>query len=141
MDKLDELLSRLKTERVLVDQTKDDLNTMIAVVKNLDEYKNVSELKTKAEERLDSLEKEIKAFALASFAETGNKKPHEKLSVKIYRKFKVVDPNKMLAWVKTNLADALIVDSGKVKDYATKIGAVDGTEIVEEAQAQIASEL
>jgi hypothetical protein len=53
----------------------------------------------------------------------------------------VTDAAKVLAWVKTNLADALTYDPKKVKDYATKIGPVEGTEIVEQPRAQIASDL
>jgi hypothetical protein len=87
------------------------------------------------------LEEKIRNIVLAEYQTSGSKSPHPKVAVKIFKSFNVTDAAKVLAWVKTNLADALTYDPKKVKDYATKIGPVEGTEIVEQPRAQIASDL
>lgn len=139
---MDEKLNKLRMARENYNEHKSIAS------KALDEFKSSDDVYTwnteKAKEasaEVEALEAEIRAEAIALYKADGNKKPHDKVNIKIMTVFKIVEPARVLAWVKTNLADALIYDEKKIKNYATKIGAVDGTELIEEPQAQIASEL
>ena len=139
---IDQLLARLKLARMkdseATGQMKFALDTFLA---SDDVYTHQKQRHEQLSGEISELEASIRGMALDVYEATANKKPHEKVAIKIFETFKVVDPARVLAWVKTNLADALIYDDKKVKNYAMKIGPVDGTELGTEARAQIASEL
>lgn len=142
---MNELIEQLKQARIdeanFKTVSKNMLDAAMETLKADPNYAEAVQLHDEAKQRVANLEEEIRKQAIIQYAESQNKHPHEKVEIKISKSFKFVDPRKVLAWVKTNLADALTYDEKKVKSYATKIGTVDGTEIVEEPKAYIASQL
>lgn len=139
---MNEKLNQLKQAREAYNEYKSTASKAMEDFKSSDDvYTYNAEKAKEASAKIETLEAEIRATALAMYKADGNKNPHEKVSIKLANVFKIVDPVRVLAWVKINLADALVYDEKKVKNYSTKIGAVDGTEITETPQAQIATEL
>ena len=137
----EQLLEMLKDARARAAESKLAADAILLTVKASPEYvKALDELQT-ASANVATLEENIRAEAIREFKATENKHPHPKVEIKMYSTFSITDPKMVLAWVKTNLADALVVDEKKVKAYATKIGPVDGTALTEEPKALIASEL
>jgi len=141
MTDYDEALSKLAEARATVRQCKDEMNAMLKHVTESPNYLAARESAVAAEIIAAQIEEAIRAAAVQNYTLTGEKNPHPKVTVKIWKTFTVTDPARVLAWVKANLADALIVDDKKVKAYATKVGAVDGTELMDEIRASIATEL
>jgi hypothetical protein len=139
--KLDMLIENLKTFRADIESAKVEKNKIIDAAKASNGYILWDTKQSDAQLFADGTEAEIKKIALEDYAENKNKHPHDKVDIAMRKKFSIIEPARVLAWVKTNLADALIFDEKKVKNYATKIGAVDGTELTEEPIAQIASNL
>lgn len=135
------LLADLKIAREKAAFYRDETKAIIENAKQSPNYQLADQSAREAADLVANLEAKIKESALADFKVDGNKHPFPKIEIKMRKVFKVVDPARVLAWVKTSLADALVYDEKKVKDYATKIGPVEGTELTEEAQVQIASEL
>lgn len=137
----DDLLKELALHRESLDAAKKQKADILEAVKSQPHYLAADAIALAANAAIEELEKTIRDAALYDYAATGNKTVHDKVKIKVFQKLQIVDPVRVLTWVKTNLADALIFDEKKVKSYATKIGNVDGIEITEEPQAQIASEL
>lgn len=142
MSKMDELLQNLRQWRREENIAAQNMSHALEQFKASDGvYTNQKSNLETAKSMVDNLESQIKEMAIRDYEVTQNKKPHDKVAIKIFKTFKIVDSNRVLAWVKTNLADALIYDERKIKDYATKIGAVEGTLLADEPRVQIASEL
>lgn len=141
MNNFDLLLQSLRDAREETRLAKETASAMIAAVKESPAYQEALQKAEESAKTVDQIETDLRNMALNAYAENGEKKPHEKVQVKIFREFSVTDSRAMRAWVDSNLRDALIVDEKKVKDYALKIGAVDGTQVIETAKAQIASDL
>lgn len=137
----EELLQQLKEAREKAAFYKAETNSLLEHTRQSPNYQLADQSAKEAADEIVRLEFLIKSDQLEEFKITGNKHPFPKIEIKMKKIFKVVDPAKVLAWVKSSLADALIYDEKKVKDYATKIGPVEGTELTEEPQVQIASEL
>lgn len=140
-EKYDEMLATLKNLRQREGELREEKKAMIEAVTSTQSYKSAELELTSVSAAIVEFEKQIKDMAVADYTSNGIKQPHPKVQVKLFQKFTVLDPARVLTWVKTSLADALVYDEKKVKDYATKIGPVDGTEIVEEVRALIAKEL
>jgi len=90
---------------------------------------------------LEDAEKELKSVALAFYEYTGEKKPVEKVEVKIYKRLEY-DPLKIETWCRTLAPYLLILDKKtfekKVDDFK-KAGAP--VEILEEAKCTIGTDL
>lgn len=118
-----------------------------ATKKILDEVKASEDYVTNAESAkfydaiATSLENEIKLKALEEYEGTKNKSPFAKVSIKIFKTFKILDPERVRVWAWNNLPVAFKLDEGKIKDYAQKFGDVPGTEKGEEPRALIATDL
>ena len=141
MNEYEELLTRLVGARQVADTEKQHMSAITAAAHAAEDYMLAKEIYDDAQVRIEDIELEIKEIALEEYKTTKNKSVHPSITVKIFKTFKVINPAQVLLWVKSNLADALVPDMKKVENYATKIGAVAGTEIGEEARAQIASKL
>ena len=141
IQKLDMLIENLKTFRADIESAKAEKNKIIDAAKASNGYILWDTKQSDAQLFADGIEAEIKKIALEDYAETKNKHPHDKVDIAMRKKFNITDSQRVLAWVKTNLADALILNKKKVKNYATKIGAVDGAELTEEPNARIAQSL
>ena len=141
IQKLNILIENLKSCRADAEFYKAEKAKILDAVKSSENYILAETKQSENETYAAGIESEIKKIALEDYAETKNKHPHDKVDIAMRKKFSITDAGRVLAWVKTNLADALIFDEKKVKNYATKIGAVDGTELTEEPNAQIASSL
>lgn len=141
MTNYDELLAKLKVAREKEEDDKKYLNGMIETAKLDHEYIRTSEDLTKTIQEITFLNEQIKTLALTEWINTKNKKPHEKIEVKIFKTFKILNADVLREWVFKNLPAALSPDMKKVEKYAMEIGSVDGTEKGEEARVQIASKL
>jgi hypothetical protein len=137
----DNLLEQLKHARAESKLQHEYMKNILENAKLTDLFVMAEQSAAGADAAILDLETQIKNTAISEFNTTGEKKVHPKVEVKIFKKFSIVSPARVLAWVKTNLADALVFDEKKVKNYATKIGPVEGTELVDEPRAQIAAEL
>jgi len=138
---MQELIDQLKVARQTAQAAQNAKSELQGAFQKSDEYIRLGSAVKDADEVVSRLEAAIRAAAVNEYQTTGNKKPHGKVEIKLSKVFSIIDPARVLAWVKQNLADALIVDEKKVKAYVTKIGAVDGTQITEELKAFIATEL
>lgn len=141
MNKLIEELREKRKERDLVKQTESNLLEAVEATEEYATYKNVQENRKELDNRIAELEDQIRKDAVNIFEATGNKVPALGVAIKIFKTFRIIDPVKLRGWIENNLRDALTVDVKKVENYATKIGPVEGTEVVEEARAQIAKDL
>lgn len=141
MNQIDALLWQLNEARKREQIGRDAKNVMIETLQKSPDYLSAKQEQEEAATVVENLETEIKKIINEDFSVTGNKHPHAKIEVKSFKTFKIEDAEKVLAWVKTNLADALVYDAAKVKNYAMKIGKVDGAEVGEEVRVQIASNL
>jgi len=141
MQNYDTALTDLAKARACIEQFKAEMNAMVKVVSDSPNYIEAQRAYEESKAVAAQIEEEIRKSALEGYTATGEKNPHEKVTVKVFKVFSVIDPARVLAWVKNNLADALVVDGKKVESYATKIGPVDGTALTEEPRAQIATKL
>ncbi len=138
---VDELLWLLSEARKRKQEARNAKQTLLDNLMNSPDFQIAKAALEQAENDVGCYEAEIKRISKDAFAQDGNKHPHPKIEIKNFKVFKIIDDLKVLSWVKTNLADALIYDTAKVKNYALKIGAVDGAEVSEEISVQIASQL
>ena len=134
-------ISELSKARANSKHLKDEMTAMLKAVVESPNYLNAKQEADAAAEYMEQLETQIRSQAVQDYNASGNKTPHPKVTVKIFKNFAVTDPARVLAWVKQNLVDALVVDEKKVKAYATKVGPIEGTALIDEARAQIATEL
>lgn len=141
MNRIAELLNELAEARKFSEYCNAARREMVDNVKQSDEYKAADDVAKTAEATIAKLEEEIKLVSKSAFEADGNKHPHPKIEIKSFKTYSINDASKVLAWVKVNLADALTYDAAKVKNYATKIGSVDGAEVGEEIRVQIALNL
>jgi len=142
MNQLDVWIYELAKARKYHAEQKETANKAIDDFKRTDPaYNTASQNAQNAAETIAELEKAIKEYALEQYKLNGAKSIHDKVNVRIFKVFNLTNPQRVLSWVKNNLVDALIFDEKKVKNYAMKIGAIDGIEITEEPKAQIASDL
>ena len=134
-------LSELKAQRERSVFYHAEMKAMIENLKGSLNYKLSSTHAAAADELIEKLEEEIKLKALEEYNGTKNKNPFAKVTVKIFKTFKIIDPEKVRAWAWNNLPAAFKLDEGKIKTYSGSFGEVPGTETGEEARAQIAQEL
>ena len=137
----DTLLEQLKVNRISVEAVKFEQKRRLDALQQSKEWQDFQLARVGYDQEISIIEGKIRTMAEVEFSDSGNKHPHEKIEVKIFRTFKIVDPARVLNWCKVNLSDALKIDEAKVKKYAVSIGAVEGTETGEEARVQIAQEL
>ena len=138
---MNELLAILAHNRGILENQKSTRTAILEKAQKDPAYVEAGLELTAANEVISETEQKIRELALTHWINTQEKDVHPSVKVKVFKKFEIVDPAAMRAWVDTNLRDALMVDEKKVKDYATKIGPVEGTEVGEEARAEIASKL
>ena len=89
-------------------------------------------------EDLTHAEEELKLAALALYEETKEKKPVDKVEIKIFKRLKYEVP-KVLAWCRDNAASLLIVNKKPFEKTAVEIGAP--VEVTEEAKCTIGTDL
>lgn len=141
MTKYDEFLEHLKEARETEEKAKASMKQAMDTLKASDAYTLLQNILDVSHGAVETLEKEIKDLALTEYNATQNKHVHEKIEVKIFKVFKVLDPKRLRNWVIANLQDALEPNMDKVRKYALEIGDVDGAEKIEEPRVQIASKL
>ncbi len=141
MSKYDELLDQLKDVRERQSTTKGLMNKMIDSVRESEEYKSFQTMNETENELIENIEKELRDLALSEFQASGNKKPHEKVSIKIFKVFKVIDAEKVADWCRRFYVGALKPDMKMVEGYVKDNSAFDGVELTEEARAQIATKI
>lgn len=141
MNTYDELLQALKEARETEEKARSNLKMIMDSVKTSDPYTLSQDVLTVATSAVESLETKLREIAYTEWINTKNKHPHEKIEVKIFKTFKVLNADTLREWVLKNLPAALSPDLRKVEKYALEIGDVDGTEKGEEARIQIASKI
>lgn len=134
-------LSELKEARATAADYHASTKKMLDEVKASEEFVSYADSAKFYDDRVFQLEEEIKLKALEEYNGTKNKTPFEKVTVKIFKTFKILDTETVKAWAWSNLPAAFKLDEAKIKTYAGSFGDVPGTESGEEARAQIASEL
>lgn len=138
---MNELLSNLAQARETEKKARNNIQILTEAIKTTPEYQDNDSIRVVAQSAIENLEGLIRDLAKTEWINTANKHPHEKVQIKEFKTFKIVDTAAVRKWVDTYLRDALVVDESKVKQYATKIGPVDGTEVGTEVRAEIASKL
>ena len=141
MSQLDEKLALLKSARESLKAHKEAANAALEDFKASDDvYTFNSEEAAKVGAIVADLEESIRALALVTYKESGIKKVHDSVEVKVFPTFKVTDPAKVREWCFKNHPLALKPDM-KMVEADAKDGPVDGTETGQEARAQIATKL
>lgn len=138
---LEELISLLASERQNLADHK------LAMQGALDQFMASDDVYTYNHEQAElkktavaELETNIRELALAEYATNQDKHPHEKVEIKIFKTFTVLDQNAVREWCFKNHPLALKPDM-KMVEADAKAGPVDGTETGEEPRAMIASKL
>ena len=90
------------------------------------------------EDNLRSAEEELRSATLAVYDETGDRKPIDKVEVKIYKTLEYEVPE-VLAWCRNNAPSLLIVNRKPFEKTAVEIGAP--VEVKEEAKCTIGIDL
>lgn len=140
-NEMNDLLLELAEARTMRDGAKDLINKMLEEFKGTMNFMAVQNDSMRYVAMVAGLEEQIRELAVAEFKSTGEKKPHEKVVVKIFKTFKINDAKKVWDWAFKNLPAALKLDEKKIEKYANEFGEVEGTETGEEPRAQIATEL
>lgn len=138
---VNELLEKLSKARSNLEAATKIKADILTTARGMREYTSAESIVNIENAIIAEVEEKIRTLVLTEWVNNQNKHPHEKVEVKIFKTFKVVDPAAMRKWVFEKLADALQVDQAKVKKYAMEIGPVEGCETGEEARVQIASKL
>lgn len=138
---MNKLLEELRIARAAVEEAKTAQKAKLEAFQQTPEWQDLQLHRVEYDQEIADIEERIKELAMIEWINNQNKHPHEKVEIKLFKTFKVLDPAKVRSWCLENLRDALIVDDKKVKEYAVKIGSVEGTETGEEARVQIASKL
>lgn len=141
MDGMNELIGKLSEARTKAQGCKDARNAALEEFQKSPAWVVPFTESQNADTVVDNLETEIKELALVQFKNDGDKHPHDKITIKIFKTFKVLDAEKVREWCAVNLAKALKPDLRMVEKYAGEFGDVPGTEKGEEARAQIATQL
>jgi hypothetical protein len=134
-------LAELKIARDAAANYHAALKRMLDEVKASDEFSSYADSAKHYDDMVFALEEEIKLKALDEYNGTKNKHPFEKVTVKIFKTFKILDAEKVKIWAWENLPAAFKLDEAKIKTYVGSFGEVPGTETGEEPRVQIALEL
>ena len=138
---IEQKLAELKQAREAVIFYRAEMKAMLDNVKASPNYVVSENGAKKGEDIVATLEAELRGLALDEYEATKNKTPFEKVTIKIFKTFKIVDVERVKEWAWNNLPAAFKLDEAKIKTYSNSFGEVPGTESGEEARAQIASEL
>lgn len=141
MQTLNDLLKHLHNARRDAEKAKETMKAVLDAAKEGDVYRSADLVREMAENDIQALEERIHQQGLAAYLETGEKTVNKFVKVREESVFTITDAAAMRTFVETRLPDALIVDEKKVKNYATKIGAVDGTTVTKEPKVTIATDL
>lgn len=136
-------LEQLAEARNAWEQTKDELDWMLDNLKQKPEWIKLAELAESARTQIEILETDLRTATLETYAETGNKKPHPALSVRVNTRLEY-DPVLIRQWCIENLPQALTLDKKALEKYAkgvADIAPVPGLTITRQPQATIASDL
>lgn len=87
---------------------------------------------------LENAEKELKSASLAVYEKTGEKKPIDKVEIKIFKQLGY-DPAEVLAWCRDNAPSLLIVNKKPFEKTAVEIGAP--VEVIEKPKCTIGTDL
>lgn len=141
MDKLNGLLVHLHTARMDSASAKKAMNDIVENAKNSVRYQREAALREMAEKDIETITEKIHDIGLEIYKDTGEKSVNDFIKIREEKVFSITDTAAMRAFVEKRLTDALIVDEGKVKNYAIKIGPVDGTTVTIQPKVTIATDL
>lgn len=138
----EELLLQLAQARKNHSDNKDIMSSIIEKAKRDPAYMIAEQSANASQQAIDALTVEIKTRAVAEYQATKNKQPFEKVKVKIFKVFKVVNREALEAWARENFKAAVktTYDMKMIEQFA-KENEVVGAHVEEEARAEIASEL
>ena len=131
-------IKRLAQAREELELAKAEQKRLLDGFQRTDDWVNATFARDFAAGRVDELESTIKENSVAS----GQKNPHEAVTVKLFTVVKIVDDAKAREWCMTNFRPALKLDT-KVFEKAAKDGTVpaDLAVVEEDPRAQIATDL
>lgn len=135
------LIQKVAELRNDLEDTKSLKNSAEIALEETSEYKRVQMITERASiisTGLGSVENELKFVTLAIYKETGEKKPIDKVEVKIFKRLEY-DLAEVLAWCRSNAPSLLAVNKKPFEKTAVAIGAP--VKVKEEAKCTIASDL
>jgi len=141
MENIDDLLKELKDLRTTLESVKSDMKDRLEAFQNSGEYKDLRESRLRIDSKIAILEDNIREIAKIEYETSGNKKPHDKVSVKIFNVFKVTDTSKVYEWCQRYFVGALKPDMKMVEDYVKSNQPFDGVELTTEPKVMIAGTL
>lgn len=142
MSQLEQALADLKQARIDAEFYTAEKKAILDAAKATSNYQLADEAHIKANSQIDNLETLLRKAAVDEFKASGNKALHPSVTVKIFKVFNVVDKDRLREWCVKNLPVVLQPDLKKVEAYVKDLGgSVDGTELIEEPRAQIATKL
>ena len=137
------LLTELAKMRDLHTRANERRTAVIKAARETSEYTENTALIDYAAARMAEIEAQIAAEALQNYTATGNKKPVDGVTVKVFTVLKY-DLPEALDWARKNLAEALTLDRKLFETHAkgvAKTQPVPVVQIVDEPRVQIASDL
>jgi len=143
MDKQDliplvEKVAELRNEAKLMADQKNLLDYNMKHTPEGEQYERICNDIEKLSEDLMVAERELKEMAIVLYEETKEKKPIDKVEIKIFKKIKY-DLVKALAWCRENAPSLLIVNKKRFEKMAVELGAP--VEVKEEARCAIGTDL
>ncbi len=139
---MQELIDKLKAARETAASARERKREIIEAAQATDEYKNADRVTNMADAEIQRLEETIRNEALTEFAFNGTKKPHEAVTIKMFKTVTVKDEAQAREWCFTNFRPALKLDA-KVFESAVKDGNIPAelATVKDEPRAQIATKL
>jgi hypothetical protein len=139
---IDQLLEQLAAARYLVEEARAAMKEMVENVQQSDAYLASESARKLGEDEIARITSEICDLALNSFADTGEKHPHEKVEVKVFKVVSPYDEKKAREWCLTDFRPALKLDKTTF-EKAVKDGNIPAelAYFVDDIRVQIASKL
>lgn len=141
VENIEVVLQELKAVREGVEEVKAKMKISLDEFQASKQWQDMQLTRLGLETQIEILEDRIKESAISEFRVSQNKNFHQKVKIKIFKVFKVVDPEKVTEWCRKFFVGALKPDMKMVEDYVKGNAAFDGVELTEEPRVQIAKEL
>lgn len=143
MDKQDliPLVERVAKLRKIAHEKADDKTLAFQELEKTVEYTVLQRLKESFEDtmcNLEDAEKELKSASLTLYEETGEKKPTDKVEIKIFKSLEY-DALRVLDWCRANAPALLMVNKKPFEKAAVEIGAP--VRVIEEARCTIGKDI
>lgn len=139
MTDLNSIVSDLAHAREVLAEAKNDLDALVAEFQSSDPYKYFSARVAEWRNFAESLDSEARRAALDAYRETGNKKPHPALGVRVSKAIRY-DPEIARKYCLDKLPGLMVLDAKRFEKVAMEYP-LEFVEIGEAVQATIAQDL